>query len=77
MMGGGSHYSQRDLTLRFGRGQTPQIQAITVTWPSGLRHESTHLDVNSHYILTEGASAPDSTALIRSTQASPSPDIPR
>ncbi len=75
--GGGSYYSQSDLALHFGLGQARRVDALTVTWPRGLRQEWTQLDANRRYILTEGAPDLESTALTRSLEASPSPDLPR
>ena len=75
--GGGSYYSQSDLALHFGLGQARRVDALTVTWPRGLRQEWTQLDANRRYILTEGAPDLESTALTRFVEASPSPDLPR
>ncbi len=75
--GGGSYYSQSDLAMHFGLGQARRVDALTVTWPRGLRQEWTQLDANRRYILTEGAPDLESTALPRSVEASPSPDLPR
>ncbi len=64
--GGGSYYSQSDLALHFGLGQAQQVESVSVTWPHGRRQEWSQLAVNRRYVLTEGDSEPESTALARS-----------
>ena len=73
VVGGGSYYSQSDLALHFGLGQARQVEAVRVTWPRGLRQEWTHLDANRRYILTEGSTEAESTALMRAQGAGSKP----
>ena len=73
VVGGGSYYSQSDLALYFGLGDAPQVEAVRVTWPRGLRQEWMHLDANKRYVLTEGSAEAQSAALIRPQEAGSRP----
>ena len=54
VVGGGSYYSHSDRTLHFGIGREATVDAIDVTWPSGLSQRWTNLEINRHYRLVEG-----------------------
>lgn len=67
--GGGSYFSQSDLTLHFGLGRAAAVEALEVTWPQGLRQRWTGLEVNQRYVFTEGEQAYGSKLLDRPAPA--------
>ena len=63
VIGGGSYYSQSDLTLHFGLGHAGALDAVEVTWPKGLRQRWTDLKGNHRYQFTEGSHEFEATPL--------------
>ena len=55
--GGGSYYSQNDLRVHFGRGESTRIERLEIRWPNGL--EEVWMDVGIDRIVTlkEGSGA--------------------
>jgi hypothetical protein len=51
---GSSYCSQSDLTLTFGLGKDPAVQAVEVLWPTGAKQKFTDLPVRQRYLITEG-----------------------
>ena len=49
VMSGSGYYSQNDLRLHFGLGQSKQVDAIEVRWPSGTNQ--TLRDVKANQVL--------------------------
>ena len=52
--GGGSYYSQSDLRLQFGLGDTKAVDRVIVRWPSGVEEIWTGLAIDRLHTLTEG-----------------------
>ena len=52
---GGSYYSQNDLRVHFGLGQSQRVKAIEIRWPSGQVDRLTDLAVNQLVTVKEGA----------------------
>jgi enediyne biosynthesis protein E4 len=52
--GGGSYYSQSDLRLQFGLGDTKAVDRVIVRWPSGAEETWTGLAIDRLHTLTEG-----------------------
>ncbi len=69
VVGGGSYYSQSDLTLHFGLGQAGSVDAVEITWPKGLRQRWTDLQANQRYRFTEGSEEYEATPLERPASA--------
>ena len=63
--GGGSYFSQNDLTLYFGLGGAERIERLEVAWPSGRKQSWTDLAANRRHTLTEGKRKAASTPLRR------------
>jgi hypothetical protein len=53
--GGGSYYSQSDLRVHFGLGQSRSVERIEVRWPNGRSEAWTELAVDRFHTLKEGA----------------------
>jgi len=53
--GGGSYYSQNDLRLQFGLGETKAIERVIVRWPNGEEEPWNGLAVDQIHKLTEGS----------------------
>ena len=53
---GSSYASASELTLTFGLGQDPKVDAVTVKWPSGLVQKLTNVPVNKRIAVDEGKS---------------------
>lgn len=71
VIGGGSYYSQGDLTLHFGVGQADRVDAVEIVWPRGLRQRWTRLEPNRLYRFVEGNSVSESVPLGRSVLLGP------
>lgn len=69
--GGGSYFSQSDLTLHFGLGQAESADAVEITWPTGLRQRWTDLKANRRYEFVEGRRDFDSSPLDRPRATEP------
>ena len=54
VMSGSSYYSQNDLRLHFGLGQTTKVDRIEIRWPSGLKESHANLAVNRLVVIKEG-----------------------
>ena len=54
VMSGSSYYSQNDLRLHFGLGQTTKVDRIEIRWPSGLKESHANLAVNQLVVIKEG-----------------------
>ena len=52
--GGGSYYSQNDLRVNFGLGNSTTVDRVEVRWPNGLEEAWTNLESNRIITLTEG-----------------------
>src|SRR6266699_3903222 len=52
--GGGSYLSQSDLRAHFGLGGSTRIDAVQVSWPSGLKQQFRDLQADRFYVLEEG-----------------------
>lgn len=65
VVGGGSYYSQSDLTLHFGLGHAGSVDAVEITWPKGLRQRWTDLQANQRYRFVEGSEEYEATPLKR------------
>jgi hypothetical protein len=55
--GGGSYYSQNDLRVLFGLGDTTAIERLEVRWPNGRKETWTALAVDRYHTLKEGTAA--------------------
>ena len=55
VMSGGSYYSQNDMTLYFGLGQSDSVKRIEVRWPNGGTQEWKDVAANRKIALTEGS----------------------
>ena len=53
--GGGSYYSQSDLRLQFGLGDTRVIDRVVIRWPNGAQETWTGLAVDRLHTLIEGS----------------------
>ncbi len=53
--GGGSYYSQSDLRLQFGLGDTKAVERVIVRWPNGQEETWRGLVVDRIHTLTEGS----------------------
>jgi hypothetical protein len=53
--GGGSYYSQSDLRVHFGLGQSRSVERIEVRWPNGTSEAWTGLAVDRFHTLKEGS----------------------
>ncbi|HXE80633.1 MAG TPA: CRTAC1 family protein [Vicinamibacterales bacterium] len=51
---GSSYCSQSDLTQTFGLGKDPEVQALEVEWPSGLRDRIEGIKANQRITIVEG-----------------------
>ena len=56
------YLSSSEPVLHFGLGDAPQVDRLTVHWPSGRVQSWSHLAVNQHLTLTEDASLPAADA---------------
>jgi hypothetical protein len=56
--GGGSYYSQNDLRVHFGLGQTSRVDRVTVRWPNGRDEQWQDVPVDRIVTLTEGTGGP-------------------
>jgi len=54
IVGGGSYLSQSDLRAHFGLGGSTRIDAVQVSWPSGLKQQFRDLQADRFYVLEEG-----------------------
>ena len=52
--GGGSYYSQGDLRLHFGLGESRAVDRVVVRWPNGLEEAWTGMAVDRLHTLREG-----------------------
>ena len=55
--GGGSYYSQNDLRVHFGLGQTKRIDRVAIRWPNGREEQWKGVAVDRIVTLTEGTGA--------------------
>ena len=53
VMSGSSYYSQNDFRLHFGLASATQVEAIEITWPSGLKEGFHDLPANRLFIMQE------------------------
>ena len=53
VMSGSSYYSQNDLRLHFGVGRAAAVDAVEVTWPSGLKEAFKDLPANHLFVIQE------------------------
>ena len=53
-VGGGSYQSASDPRLHFGLGNADRIDAIEITWPSGLVDHYSGLSPNTGYLVPRG-----------------------
>jgi hypothetical protein len=53
--GGGSYFSQNDLRVHFGLGQSTRIERVEVRWPNGLEEQWKNVEADRITTLTEGA----------------------
>lgn len=53
VMSGSSYYSQNDLRLHFGLGNTSQVEKITVFWPSGITQTLVDIAANKLIAIVE------------------------
>jgi len=54
IVGGGSYLSQSDLRAHFGLGGSTRVDAVEVSWPSGLKQQFRDLQADRFYVLEEG-----------------------
>ncbi len=54
---GGSYMSHSDLRAHFGLGGSSRVEAVEVTWPSGLRQQFRNVKADEFYLIEEGKSA--------------------
>ena len=54
---GSSYISQNDLRVHFGLGAADKVEAVQVSWPSGLAEHFDHLPVDAIHVLKEGSGA--------------------
>jgi enediyne biosynthesis protein E4 len=52
--GGGSYFSQNDLRVHFGLGQSPEIERVEIRWPNGLEEQWNRIEPDRILTLTEG-----------------------
>ena len=52
--GGGSYFSQNDLRVHFGLGQSAEIERVDIRWPNGLEEQWKSIEVDRIVTLTEG-----------------------
>ena len=57
-VGGGSYQSASDPRLHFGVGNAEKVDAIDITWPSGLVDRYSGLAPNAGYLVREGQKTP-------------------
>jgi hypothetical protein len=55
--GGGSYYSQNDLRVHFGLGQTARIDRVQVRWPNGREEQWKEVAIDRIVTLEEGTGA--------------------
>ena len=55
MRGGGSYYSQNDLRVHFGLGETTRIDGLEIRWPNGLEEKWTDVGIDRIVTLKEGS----------------------
>jgi len=55
VMGGGSYYSQSDMTLYFGLGRNTVATLVQVYWPSGALQEWKNVEANQRLSISEGS----------------------
>jgi hypothetical protein len=55
--GGGSYYSQNDLRVHFGLGESTRIDRLEIRWPSGLEESWTDVGIDRIVTLKEGSGA--------------------
>jgi hypothetical protein len=53
VISGSSYYSQNDLRLHFGLGQTTEVDRVEVRWPSGLKESFSSLTADRFYVVEE------------------------
>ena len=53
--GGGSYYSQNDLRVHFGIGESTRIERLEVRWPNGLEEMWVHVGIDRIVTLKEGS----------------------
>ena len=53
--GGGSYYSQNDLRVHFGLGETTRIDRLEIRWPNGLQEKWTDVGIDRIVTLKEGS----------------------
>jgi hypothetical protein len=53
VMSGSSYYSQNDLRLHFGLGQSPKADRVEVRWPSGLEESFEDLPAGHIFVIRE------------------------
>jgi len=52
--GGGSYLSQSDLRANFGLGASTKIDAVEISWPSGLKQTFKDIEADKFYLIEEG-----------------------
>jgi enediyne biosynthesis protein E4 len=55
--GGGSYYSQNDLRVHFGLGQTARIDRVEIRWPNGRQEQWKEVAIDRIVTLEEGTGA--------------------
>jgi len=55
----GSYLSSSDIRVHFGLGESPDIQAVLVEWPSGLKQKWENVRGDSIVTLREGTGKPE------------------
>ena len=53
--GGGSYYSQNDLRVHFGLGETTRVDRLEIRWPNGLQETFTDVGIDRIVTLKEGS----------------------
>ena len=54
---GSSYLSGHDLRLIFGLGAETMVEAVKITWPSGLEQMLADVEANQLLVITEGVGA--------------------
>ncbi len=53
VMSGGSYYSQNDFRLHYGLGKAAKLDALDISWPSGLKESFKNLEPNQLLVVQE------------------------
>jgi hypothetical protein len=73
--GGGSYMSQNDLRLHFGLGTQTVMNAVEISWPSGIKEVYRDLPVDLIYTIVEGSGVTDKTPFAGQAAAETSPSV--